>query len=55
MIGTTQVQSLELVGRLVVRLAQRVAVPDRGTRMSICFNAAVPGSDVEYYVAGIDF
>ena len=29
--------------------------PTRGTRMSLGLNASVPGSDVEYYVASIDF
>jgi outer membrane protein insertion porin family len=51
----TKVQSLELVTGWSFDSRNRVLFPDSGTRIGVNLNAAVPGSEVEYYVAGIDF
>jgi outer membrane protein insertion porin family len=52
----TQVQSLELsTGWIFQSLTGRALFPDGGTRFSAILNAAVPGSEVEYYVASLDF
>ena len=48
----TQVQSLELVAGWSYDTRNRVLFPDAGQRFAMNFNAAVPGSEVEYFVAG---
>lgn len=51
----TKVQSLELVAGWSFDSRNRVLFPDAGTRVGLNLNAAVPGSEVEYFVAAIDF
>jgi outer membrane protein insertion porin family len=51
----TRVQSLELVAGWSFDSRNRVLFPDTGTRVGMNFNAAVPGSEVEYYVTALDF
>jgi outer membrane protein insertion porin family len=51
----TQVQSLELVGGWSFDTRNRVLFPDVGTRLGLNINASVPGSEVEYFVAGLNF
>lgn len=50
----TQVKSLELNMGWQYDSRNRTLFPDSGTRISLGLNAAVPGSDVEYYVAAFD-
>lgn len=50
----TRVQSLELNMGWSLDSRNRTLFPDRGTRVSLGLNAAVPGSDVEYYVAAFN-
>ena len=51
----TKAQSLELVAGWSYDTRNRVLFPDFGTRIGMNFNAAIPGSEVEYFVAGLDF
>ena len=51
----TSVTSLELVAGWIFDSRNRVIFPDRGTRFRLSFNGAIPGSEVEYYVASLDF
>jgi outer membrane protein insertion porin family len=51
----TKVQSLELVSGWSYDSRNAALFPTAGTRMSVNFNASVPGSEVEYYVLGYDF
>ncbi len=51
----TVVKSLDLVAGWQFETRNAALFPTRGTRMSLGLNATVPGSDVEYYVANIDF
>jgi outer membrane protein insertion porin family len=51
----TVVKSLDLVAGWQFETRNAALFPTRGTRMSMGINATVPGSDVEYYVANIDF
>ena len=51
----TQVQSLELVAGWSYDSRNATLFPSFGTRMSINLSAAVPGSEVEYWVLGSDF
>ena len=46
----TKAQSLELVAGWSYDTRNRVLFPDFGTRIGMNFNAAVPGSEVEYFV-----
>jgi outer membrane protein insertion porin family len=50
----TKVQSLELVTGWSFDSRNRVLFPDSGMRLGANFSAAVPGSEVEYYVAGFN-
>ncbi|HLF10140.1 MAG TPA: outer membrane protein assembly factor BamA [Gammaproteobacteria bacterium] len=50
----TKVQSLELVTGWSFNSLNRFLFPDAGTRFGVNFSAAVPGSEVEYYVAAFD-
>ena len=55
-IDTTNVQEHRAARRLGIRLAQRDAVPDpRHALRAELHDASVPESDVEYYIAGLDF
>jgi outer membrane protein insertion porin family len=51
----TQVQSLELVAGWSFDSRNAVLFPTSGTRIAMNLNASVPGSEVEYFVTGIDF
>jgi outer membrane protein insertion porin family len=51
----TQVQSLDLVAGWSYDSRNATLFPTRGTRLSLGLNAAVPGSEVEYYVTSLDF
>jgi outer membrane protein insertion porin family len=51
----TKVQSFELAGGWMYDTLNAAIFPTLGTRMRATLNAAVPGSEVEYYVAGLDF
>jgi outer membrane protein insertion porin family len=51
----TKVQSLDLVAGWSIDSRNATLFPTAGTRLSLNLNAAIPGSDVEYYVAGLDF
>jgi len=51
----TKVQSLELTTGWSFDSRNATLFPTAGTRLGVNFSAAVPGSDVEYYVAGVDF
>ncbi len=51
----TNVQSLELVTGWSYDTRNAVLFPTAGTRVSLNLNAAVPGSQVEYYIAGLNF
>jgi outer membrane protein insertion porin family len=51
----TSVTSLELVAGWIFDSRNRVIFPDRGTRFRFSFSGAIPGSEVEYYVASLDF
>jgi len=51
----TKVQSLELTTGWSYDSRNATLFPTAGTRVGVNFSAAVPGSDVEYYVAGVDF
>ncbi len=51
----TQVQSLELVAGWSFDSRNAALFPTSGTRVAINLNAAVPGSEVEYFVTGTDF
>jgi len=51
----TRVQSLELVGGWSYDSRNATLFPTYGTRTSINLSAAVPGSEVEYWVLGSDF
>lgn len=50
----TKVQSLELVAGWSFDSLNRGLFPDAGTRVAMNLNAAVPGSEVEYWVASFD-
>ncbi|WP_428101744.1 outer membrane protein assembly factor BamA [Candidatus Rariloculus sp.] len=54
-IAATEIQSLELVGGWSFDTRNRVLFPDSGMRLSLNLQAALPGSEVEYYVARADF
>ncbi len=51
----TQIDSLELVLGWGYDTRNRVLFPDSGMRFSLSLNAALPGSDVEYFVSRLDF
>jgi outer membrane protein insertion porin family len=51
----TKVQSLELVAGWSYDSRNAALFPTSGTRLAINMNAAVPGSEVEYFVTGTDF
>jgi outer membrane protein insertion porin family len=50
----TSVRSLELVAGWSYDTRNRVLFPDSGTRAAFTLNAAVPGSEVEYWVTGFN-
>jgi outer membrane protein insertion porin family len=50
----TKVQSFELVTGWSFDSRNRVLFPDSGMRLGANFSAAVPGSEVEYYVAALN-
>jgi outer membrane protein insertion porin family len=51
----TKLQTLELTGGWSFDSRNRALFPDKGTRVSLGLNASLPGSQVEYYVANLDF
>ena len=51
----TRIRSLELVAGWSYDSRNASLFPTAGTRMALTLNTAVPGSDVEYYTAGINF
>jgi outer membrane protein insertion porin family len=51
----TKVQALEMNAGWSLDSRNRVLFPDRGTRLRANIGATVPGSDIEYYVASVDF
>jgi outer membrane protein insertion porin family len=51
----TQIRSLELSTGWSRDSRNATLFPTAGSRLSLNFNASVPGSDVEYYVAGLQF
>jgi outer membrane protein insertion porin family len=51
----TNVKSLDLVSGWQDETRNRALFPTSGTRLSAGLTATVPGSDVEYYVANLDF
>src|SRR5688572_21488535 len=51
----TVVKSFDLVAGWQFETRNAALFPTRGTRLSMGLNATVPGSDVEYYVANMDF
>ncbi len=50
----TEVRSLELVTGWAYENRNRVLFPDRGMRVNFSLQAAVPGSDVEYFVTNFN-
>ncbi len=54
-IAATEIQSFELVAGWAFDTRNRVLFPDSGMRLSMNLQAAVPGSEVEYYVARMNF
>ena len=54
-IAATEIQSFELVAGWGFDSRNRVLFPDSGMRLSLNLQAALPGSEVEYYVARADF
>ena len=51
----TKVESLDMVTAWQFDSRNAALFPTRGTRLSAGVNASIPGSDVEYYVASVDF
>jgi len=51
----TSVKSLELTAGWSYDSRNRFLFPTAGTRFGFSLTAAIPGSDVEYYVASLDF
>jgi outer membrane protein insertion porin family len=51
----TKVQSLEIIAGWSYDSRNATLFPTAGTRLSMSLNAAIPGSEVEYYVAGFNF
>jgi outer membrane protein insertion porin family len=51
----TAVRSLDLNTGWIYDSRNRVLFPTRGTRLGLNFSAAIPGSEVQYYVASLDF
>ena len=51
----TKVKSLDLVTAWQYDTRNAALFPTAGTRMSMGLNASVPGSEIEYYVASVDF
>ena len=51
----TEIDSLELVLGWSYDSRNRTLFPDAGSRIAFSLNAAIPGSDVEYFVARIDY
>ncbi|MEE8094303.1 MAG: outer membrane protein assembly factor BamA [Gammaproteobacteria bacterium] len=51
----TAVRSFDLNTGWIYDSRNRVLFPDRGTRIGLNFTAAIPGSEVQYYVAALDF
>ncbi len=51
----TRIRSLELATGWSYDSRNASLFPTRGTRAAITLNASVPGSDVEYYVAAVNF
>jgi outer membrane protein insertion porin family len=51
----TAVKSLDLITAWQYDTRNAALFPTAGTRMALGLNASVPGSDVEYYVASVDF
>jgi outer membrane protein insertion porin family len=54
-IVSTDVKSLELLAGWSYDSRNAVLFPTSGTRFGLNLSFAVPGSDVEYYVTGMDF
>jgi len=54
-IVSTDVRSLELLAGWAYDTRNAVLFPSAGTRLALSLNFAVPGSDVEYYMSGLDF
>ena len=51
----TRIKSLELTGGWSYDSRNATLFPTSGTRMAASLSASVPGSDVEYYVAALNF
>jgi outer membrane protein insertion porin family len=51
----TKVQALEMNAGWSLDSRNRVLFPDVGTRLRTNIGVTVPGSDIEYYVASVDF
>ncbi len=51
----TSVKTLDLALGWSFDSRNRVIFPDRGTRLSANLSASIPGSEVEFYVASLDF
>jgi outer membrane protein insertion porin family len=51
----TRIKSLELVAGWSYDSRNASLFPTRGTRAAVSLNTSVPGSDVEYYVAALNF
>jgi outer membrane protein insertion porin family len=51
----TQVKSLELVAGWSYDSRNRFIFPSSGTRLGFSLRGSIPGSEVEYYVANLDF
>jgi outer membrane protein insertion porin family len=54
-IDKTQVRSLDLLAGWQYDSRNATLFPTRGTRFGASFTVSVPQSDVEYYIAGLDF
>jgi outer membrane protein insertion porin family len=54
-IGSTDVRSLELLAGWSYDSRNAVLFPTSGTLLALNLNVAVPGSDVEYYMSGLNF
>jgi outer membrane protein insertion porin family len=50
----TKVRSLDFVAGWELERRNRTILPDLGMRASVNLSASIPGSDVEYYVAGFN-
>jgi outer membrane protein insertion porin family len=54
-IATTNLESLELLAGWSYDSRNATLFPTAGARFGLSFTASVPQSDVEYYIAGLDF